>query len=257
MANYKIMLNEHLEDLNPVCGGEARCRPGAVDFPFLHTIMLHYVVSGCGTLTVNGQDYPVQAGQAFVLPTDVRAKFTADLVNPWHMRWIGFTGSLASDFLKLPPVFDAPEDTLCHMQGHKEQNFPPMLAYQLAGDLYQLYAAVIPAKKLPQNHIQRSIDFIEINYMRRLAVQDVAEYVGLNPSYLSKLFKQKTGHTLQHHILSIRLSESKRCLRLGYSVKESANLCGFQDIANFSKLFKREFGRSPTNWRTWAQGLKK
>ena len=257
MGNYKIMFNEHLEDLNPICGGEAVCCPGAVDFPFLHTMMLHYVVSGCGVLTVNSQNYPVHPGQAFVLPTDVRAKFTADAVDPWHMRWIGFSGTRASDFLKLPLVFDAPEDTLCHMQGHKEQNYPPMLAYQLVGDLYQLYAAVVPPKKLPQNHIQKAIDFIEINYMKRLSLQDIAEYVGLNPSYLSKLFKEKVGHTLQHHILITRLAESKRCLSLGYSVKESANQCGFQDIANFSKLFKREFGKSPIRWRQWVQSLKK
>ena len=71
------------------------------------------------------------------------------------------------------------------------------------------------------------------------------------PFYLSKLFKEKTGHTLQYHILTIRLAEAKRYLLLGFTVKEVAALCGFKDVANFSKLFKREFGMNPTQWRIW------
>ena len=99
--------------------------------------------------------------------------------------------------------------------------------------------------------IQRAIDYIEVSYMHPLTIKDIADFVGLNQYYLSKLFKEKTGHTLQQHILDVRLAEAKRYLLLSYAVKEAATLSGFKDVANFSKIFKREFGRNPTQWRIW------
>lgn len=249
MEHYQVLLNEHLEDLNPVFAGEAQCRPGLVSNPVRRTMLLHYVFSGKGTLCLDGKTYPVRAGQAFIIPADANAQYTADMEDPWAYRWIGFTGKLSSAFAQLPPVFDAPEDTLCHL--HDQKSPHPMLAYRLSGDLLQLYAAVVTPKKQSRNHVQKAIDYIELSYMNPLTISDIADFVGLNPFYLSKLFKEKTGHTLQYHILAIRLAEAKRYLILGYAVKEVASLCGFKDVANFSKLFKREFGMNPTQWRLW------
>ena len=251
MENYQVLLNEHLEDLNPVFAGEAQCIPGSINNPVRRTMLLHYVLSGKGTLYLNGKTYPIHAGQAFIIPADADAHYVADEREPWAYRWIGFTGNLSSAFGELPPVFDAPEDTLCHLRNQKTPG--PMLAYQLSGDLLQLYAAVIQPKKQQKNHVQRAIDYIELSYMNPLTIMDIADFVGLNPFYLSKLFKEKTGHTLQTHILSIRLAEAKRYLSLGYAIKEVAALCGFKDVANFSKLFKREFGMNPSQWRIWDQ----
>lgn len=249
MDAYQIMLNEHLDDLNPVIAGEAQCQPGQVTTPLQRTMLLHYVVSGCGTLYLNGEWHPVHAGQAFVLSADATAYYVADEKDPWFYRWISFTGNLSSAFAELPPVFDAPENTLCHL--HEQQKPHPMLAHLLAADLHLLYAAVIPVNTRSQNHVQRAIDYIELSYMNPLTIKDIADHVGLNQYYLSKLFKEKTGHTLQAHILQVRLGEAKRYLFLGYAVKETAALCGFKDVSNFSKLFKREFGRNPSDWRIW------
>lgn len=249
MENYQVLLNEHLEDLNPVFAGESQCAPGSINNPVRRTMLLHYVLSGKGRLYLDGKTYFIHAGQAFIIPADVDARYIADECEPWAYRWIGFTGKLSSAFGELPPVFDAPDDTLCHLSNQKTPD--PMLAYQLSGDLLQLYAAMVSPKKQNQNHVQKAIDYIELSYMNPLTIKDIADFVGLNQFYLSKLFKEKTGHTLQYHILSIRLAEAKRYLLLGYAVKEVASLCGFKDVANFSKLFKREFGKNPTQWRIW------
>ena len=246
---YQVQLNAHLDDFNPIIAGEAACPPGQRTSPLLRTMLLHYVVSGCGVLHLNGTDHPVKAGQIFILPPDSTAYYTADKDDPWFYRWISFSGKLATMFCELPPVVDVPEDTLCHL---KDQRTPhPMLAYLLAADLHMLYAAVATPQLRSRDHIQKAIDYIEHSYMNPLTIKDVADSVGLNQYYLSKLFKEKTGHTLQAHILNVRLSEAKRYLLLGYAVKEVAPLCGFKDIANFSKLFKRENGKNPTHWRVW------
>lgn len=246
---YQILLNEHLDDLNPITAGEAFCPPGRITTPLLRTMLLHYVVSGCGTLHLNGEVYPVKAGQAFILSADSKAQYVSDEKDPWFYRWISFSGKLSAAFAELPPVFDAPKDTLCHLSN--QQTPHPMLAHLLAADLHLLYAAVIEPKNQSRSHIQRAIDYIEVSYMNPLTIKDIADFVGLNQYYLSKHFKEKTGHTLQQHILDVRMAEAKRYLLLGYTVKEAAAMSGFKDVANFSKLFKREFGRNPTAWREW------
>ena len=139
------------------------------------------------------------------------------------------------------------------MQDLNALEYYPLMAYQLAGDLYRLYAQVAKPKEKPKDHIQKAIDYIEVNYMNSITIEQIAEHVGLNQYYLSRLFKKKVGHTLQHHILYIRLSEAKRYLSKGCCVKETAALCGFQDVANFSKLFKREFGKTPSAWWKWEK----
>ena len=254
MINYMKRLNAHLEDLNPILAGEATCQPGEHVTPLHHTMLLHYVVSGKGILYLEGTFYPVQAGQAFLLPVGAKAYYEADREDPLRCRWISFSGRLAADFAKLLPVLEAPRDTLCHIRNSSGPD--PMLAYLLAGDLHLLYGQLVPPKQQAQDHVQRAIDYVETHYMHKLTVQKISDFVGLNPSYLSKLFKQKTGHTLQTHILNIRLEESKHCLALGYTVKEAATACGFQDVANYSKLFKRENGRNPTQWLSWVQDEK-
>lgn len=246
---YRVLLNEHLDDLNPVQAGEAFCQPEHAITPQLLSMLLHYVISGYGVLYLNGESHRVGPGQAFVLRADDKAYFIADKTDPWHFRWISFTGKLSDAFATLPPVFDAPSDTLCHL---RHQPHDPMLAYELAGDLLMLYAAVVKPKLQSRTYVQKAIDYIELSYMNPLSISDIANFVGLNQSYLSKLFKEKTGHTLQQHILHVRLSEAKRHMILGYSIKETAALCGFKDIANFSRLFKREFSQTPTQWRKWG-----
>lgn len=88
MAEKNLFLtNRNLQDLNPLVAGEEYCAPGHSFGPAIRRYtLIHYVVSGRGSLYARGGKYPVEAGQAFlILPGEVTT-YTADWEQPWHYR---------------------------------------------------------------------------------------------------------------------------------------------------------------------------
>ena len=57
--------------------------------------VLHYVLSGCGTLNKNGNIVPVHAGEAFLIRPDESCLYRADAHTPWTYACIGFWGMQA------------------------------------------------------------------------------------------------------------------------------------------------------------------
>ena len=67
----------------------------------------------------------------------------------------------------------------------------------------------------------------------------------------SSLFKEKTGYTPLQYLTEKRMENAKHLLSssdLHYSISEIAELCGFEDIYYFSRVFKKNVGLSPTQW---------
>ena len=250
LQEYEIKLCLDLKDLNPTLAGEAHNPPNNLVYPDANkAVLIHTVISGSGMLYSRGASYPVKAGQAFIVMPDDAASYKADCATPWAYRWIAFTGSMAERFSVLPPVFDLPPDALSHLKALDSTN--ENLGYYLAADLHLLYATLIRQQSKKKNHINAVSDYVHSHYMNKITLQDLANYVGVNPNYLSYIFKKKTGMTIQSHIMDVRLLKAKHYLFSGYSVKETAFLCGFNDANNFSKAFKQNHPQSltPSQWK--------
>lgn len=96
--------------------------------------------------------------------------------------------------------------------------------------------------------------FIEKNYTRKLTLDDVAEAVYVNRSYLSRIYKQKTGENLFNAINRRKIEEAKRQMAEGNrKIGEIAERVGVEDIAYFSKMFKRYTGCSPREYERTLQ----
>ena len=54
---------------------------------------------------------------------------------------------------------------------------------------------------------------------------------------------------MQDFLVEIRMEESVRLLQQGCAVNEAAHLVGYEDVSNFSKMFKRHFGKSPSDYK--------
>ena len=82
----------------------------------------------------------------------------------------------------------------------------------------------------------------------------MAEAVYVNRSYLSRIYKQKTGENLFNAINRRKIEEAKRQMAEGNrKIGEIAERVGVEDIAYFSKMFKRYTGCSPREYERTLQ----
>lgn len=93
-------------------------------------------------------------------------------------------------------------------------------------------------------------DMIELNYMNDLNLSQIAEQYHYNLSYLSDLFKTKTGKSFLQYLTDVRMNKAVQLLdETPLSLSDIAELTGFSNASYFSTKFKKVFGISPSEHR--------
>lgn len=242
-----LLTNRHFQDLNPLVAGQEDCASGHSFGPAVRKyVLIHYVVSGKGMYYAPEGAYPVTAGQAFVILPGEVTTYIADLADPWHYIWIGFNGQLTQAFHGLGRVFDAPGDIFTQLI--TDANSTQLPEFTLSAGLFQLYARLFGSKQTGNDHVKRVKNYIRTCYMQPVRVEQIAQQLNLDRRYLSRLFKAHTGQTMQEYLLNVRLEAARQHLNEGCSVAQAAALCGYEDVSNFSRMFKRRFGVSPGHY---------
>lgn len=245
MHQRKLLLtNRHLQDLNPIVAGTQKCLPGHKFGPYIRGYtLIHYVIAGKGTFYARGKVFQVTAGQAFlILPGEVTT-YQADPKDPWHYCWVGFDGAMTRRFAELLPVFSM--DEALFLDIYPPEDYKGRPEYWVTGGLHRLYGALFPTAQTGNVHVQRTENLIRTAYMEPITVEGIAKALNLDRRYLSRIFKQHTGKTVQQYLISVRMDEARRYLSQGRSVQDTAALCGYEDVSNFSKMYKKHFGISP------------
>lgn len=245
---YAIISSYDFKDIKPHFIGEEQCLPGnksMVAHPQYYSI-LHYVVSGKGIVYKNNKAYPVEAGEAFLIRPGELATYVADTEDPWCYQWLGYHGELATKMCALDDVFKFPGELMSEMF---EYINTPMSEFKITTVLHKMYVKLMQNENIKYNYVRETKDYIKASYMHPIKITHIAQQLHINPQYLSRLFKSNTGISIQQYIINIRMREAKSYLIEGYTVENTAHLTGYDDTSNFSKIFKREVGVSPQQYK--------
>ena len=121
------------------------------------------------------------------------------------------------------------------------------------GNLNQLRKEIEKNEKDPLEQlslIQQIDQYIEQNYKNKLSLDDIAEALHINSSYLSRVYKLKQGRNLFDAILNLRIEAAKDYLiNTDMRTYEISELVGVEDASYFSKMFKKITGVSPKEYR--------
>lgn len=94
------------------------------------------------------------------------------------------------------------------------------------------------------------VDYIKCNISTNIKVSDIASHFGYNPKYFSSLFNSITGKSLKQYLISEKMEHAKFLLSdSNQSILEISKSLGFNDSHNFMKLFKKQVGLTPTEYR--------
>lgn len=101
-----------------------------------------------------------------------------------------------------------------------------------------------------QQKIKQAIEFIRKNYDKDLNMAVVSNYISMNYSLFSYLFKEYTGNNFVNYLKSIRMEEAKKLLAgTELRIVEISARVGYENEKHFMKTFKASCGVSPSEYR--------
>lgn len=233
--------------------------------------LVHYILSGKGRFAIGGKEYPLEAGCGFLITPDELAFYQADEHDPWTYVWVGFSGTLAEEYINhiglsvRQPVFrsDASEEIYRIVKDMMEHN-----TFGLSNDLRRngqlgIFLSIIAEGTRPEEkneedrantYVRKAVSFIQSNYYNPIKVTDVADYVCINRSYLYTLFINSMGMSPQQFLTTFRITRAAQLLAVTELPIESIALsCGYHDPLVFTKAFKQMKKMSPTGYRRQMQ----
>lgn len=100
--------------------------------------------------------------------------------------------------------------------------------------------------------VEQTKSILEKEYNHNFELERLAETVGMNASYISRLFKYKTGQTITEYLIGIRIAKAKELLTGRPDLKnyEIAEMVGYSDPVYFNKLFKKICGMTPKDYKS-------
>ena len=126
--------------------------------------------------------------------------------------------------------------------------FAELIDYYNKQFLEDQLSKVDDTEKIP--HIRKAIAYINDNYASRFKINELADYVGVNRSYLASSFKKVTGYSPKEYLISLRMEKAKSLLeKTDMPINAVANSVGYTDQLAFSRMFKEYSGISPKTFR--------
>ena len=98
------------------------------------------------------------------------------------------------------------------------------------------------------NEIAKAIEFLSTRLHEPVTIEDMATQVGMSRAVFHRKFKQATTMSPIQFVKSLRLNNAAMMIAGGMNVNEAAIEVGYASTSQFSREFKRLYGKSPKQW---------
>ena len=212
---------------------------------------------------------PSPAGSALILPPQSaaaghlvlsRAPLVLEPEGSCHLLCVQLTGQASAQFLnglrELPYLAKGETcPAAAELMGRLAEEKPThsrarsQLAFAL---LCELADADSAAPALPPL-VQAAIEDIRANYAGLYGVEELSERLGVSKSHLVRTFTAAVGVPPGKYLTTVRIEAAQRLLlHREYTLDVVASLCGFSGANYLCRVFKKETGQSPAQWRALA-----
>jgi AraC-like DNA-binding protein len=257
-------------DLNMYQCGTQECEPGHLFGPAVRDhYLIHYIFSGKGKFCVGDRIYHLQRNQGFLICPDAVTYYQADMKDPWSYSWVGFHGIKAAAYLMNAgltmetPIFTCENDEYigsCFSQMITAKNLQKGREIRLLGLLYLFLSQLMEQngkesfsehpEGRKENYIKKAIEYIGMNYSRRMSIAEIAQYIGLDRSYLGSIFRERLDTSLQDFLINYRIDKAcELMMNESLSIGNISRSVGYEDPLLFSKIFRKLKYKSPREFR--------
>ncbi len=241
-----------------VCGHE-KGYPGYAINTTSRFLYLHYVVSGKGT--VNGMQFG--ANDIFVIRPQQKKHMVCDKEDPWNFYWCVWKGD----------IIDTVIDKLKYLESNKIYHLPETVKMTWLFN-YLIYSThhesriesivnnytnliITDSKQCSQvlNHVNKNAEIVQDiqNHIERkyatTNVTKISQLFHFDRKYLSYVFRETTGMTMQEYIQKVKLNSAANYLiDSPMSIETVSMLAGYNNYSTFIKAFKKEYSLTPSEF---------
>lgn len=226
-----------------------------------------YVANGKTHFWFDGKEKIVSAGHMVLYKPEEIQKYVYYLEDNPEVFWIHFTGSDVKNILAYHGISLDEHVFYCGVLPDYKTLFRKIIQeLQLCRYGYEDYIASLfndilllvdrqqhEQKKTTgnvQEQIERAAAYFNENYNTKISIDDYAESLHISTNWFIHNFKQYAGMSPAQYILSLRMVNAQSLLeRTTYNIKEISEIVGYENPLYFSRVFKKEIGKSPAQYR--------
>ncbi|KLU66120.1 arabinose operon regulatory protein [Desulfosporosinus acididurans] len=237
----------------------------------LSSYLFFLILSGSGTLEYDGTTHCLKVGDCVFL--DCKKPYshrTSD--DLWKLNWVHFNGpNMSNIYAKYTerggrPCFH-PEEITPYEEllqelyeiASSDDYIRDMLIFSKISSLLTLimkesWHPENTRRNSPMKHnIQSVKSYLDVHYMKKVNLDNLANTFFINKYYLTRIFKEQFGMSINRYLLQIRITHAKQLLRFTDDTIETiAAECGMGDSNYFARMFKKVEGIAPSEFReTW------
>ena len=254
---------------------QANSRPGTWHWHSYFEIT--WVLEGKGNYFVNGQEYTMEKDDIIIFnnvephgwkllggnmkllvmifsPEFVAEKislFDAEYLKPFVERGSNFKNRVGRE----EKVNEEIRISIREIYQERKEGYPLMIKANVLRILTMLIRAyqdetksgeMLKEKKNAMKRLEQAFTYINDHYCEKITLEEVAASVYMSSNYFSSYFRRVANISFSDYVTRLRVNRAREMLREnGANVTEIAMECGFNNISNFYRLYKKHMGKTP------------
>ena len=235
---------------------------GRIDYQIL------YVASGRTSFYIDGVEQTIPAGNMIIYRPGEEQQYSYYGVDHPEVYWLHFTGGNVHNLLRKYGITDKMYIIRTGISLEYKRIFLQIIQelklcrvdYEALAVNYFEQLLVLIHRQLEQTpreksqfliqEIDSAIRFFHENYHTPISIEEYASSHHMSVSWFIRSFKEYTGSTPTQYILSLRISNAQTLLgSTNYNITEIAEIVGYDNPLYFSRLFRKQSGMSPSEFR--------
>lgn len=234
----------------------------------LSSYLFFVVTNGDGVLEYNGSIYNIAKNDCVFL--DCHKPYAHKTKNNlWSLSWVHFFGPNMNGIYEKyverggKPAFHS--DNIDTYNDILKEIFDIAKSSNYTKDM-KIYEKLVSLLNLlmeeswnPQNNshvssrkqnLQNVKDYLDIHYAEKISLDMLSEIFFINKFYLTRIFKEQFGVSVNNYLLQVRITHAKQMLRFtDLPIEKIAHACGMSDANYFARMFRKVEGCTPVEFR--------
>lgn len=212
---------------------------------------LSFKLYGKSVYTQNGKEYISDNKNILFIPKG--ASYTAKTISDSKcvvINFNSFNADFGTDIIKIP-ISDEVIEELCDLLNDLSATYDESFGhYRNMSKLYKIFELIFcQSAKSDNSGFGLVLKYIDENIGKaNITNAELAELVGFSEVYFRKLFKKRFGTSPIQYVINRRVCYAKQLLNGKYRIAEVAEKSGFSSIYHFSREFKKQTGKSPSEF---------